>query len=280
MDFGFIKRQLWDADFPAPEADLAGKTVIVTGSNVGLGFETVAHFMRMRASTIIMAVRTVAKGEEAKLQLLKRFPNFEGSILVWELDMASFASTKAFAARVDKELDTLDIAVLNAGVASNMWKVTKDGWEETYVKRAQIPRANLIHLCISFGRLQVNCLSTGLLSILLLPIFSRTFASSGHVNKPHLVVVSSEVHFWAKFAVQDQPNILEALNDQTQHVPADRYQISKREHRDVIRVSLDLVLSLMSQSLMSSSLESLRPCLARAMSTSQHQIRVYALASC
>ena len=78
-------------------------------------------------------------------------------------------------------------------------------------------------LLISVCSIQVNCISTGLLAVLLLPILNKTAAAS----KPHLVIVSSEVHEWAKFKVQDQPNILEALNDKAQHVPGDRYNISK-----------------------------------------------------
>lgn len=118
-------------DFPAPEADLSGRTAIVTGGNVGLGYETIAHFTRMKVSRIIMAVRTLSKGEKAREELLRRAgPDYKGSIEVWELDQASFASVKAFAARVEKELGNLDIAILNAGVGTRAWRVTEDGWEE------------------------------------------------------------------------------------------------------------------------------------------------------
>lgn len=131
MDLQFLKRQLWDADFAAPEADLSGKTAIVTGSNIGLGYETVAHLMRMQCFEIIIAVRNTSKGEDAKTALLARFPAYQGNLHVWELDLASFASTKAFAAKVNKELPKLDIAILNAGIAIQEWRTTKDGWEET-----------------------------------------------------------------------------------------------------------------------------------------------------
>ena len=40
-----------------PTADFSGKTIIVTGSNVGLGKEAVKHFVRLGAKKVIMAVR-------------------------------------------------------------------------------------------------------------------------------------------------------------------------------------------------------------------------------
>ena len=42
-------------------ADFSGKTIIVTGSNVGLGKETVKHFVRLKAKKIIMAVHLIVK---------------------------------------------------------------------------------------------------------------------------------------------------------------------------------------------------------------------------
>lgn len=50
--------------------DLTGKTVIVTGGNAGLGFECSKHIASMmgkgpEAGKLIIACRTVSKGEEA-----------------------------------------------------------------------------------------------------------------------------------------------------------------------------------------------------------------------
>ena len=46
--------------------DCNGKTYIVTGSNTGLGFECAKHFVQLSAKRVILAVRTVDKGEAAK----------------------------------------------------------------------------------------------------------------------------------------------------------------------------------------------------------------------
>ena len=57
-----------------------------------------------------------------------------------------------------------------------------------------------------FARFQVNNLCTSLLALRLLPIMLRT--AEKHHTSPRIVVVSSEVHYWAKLDkdVFDSPN--------------------------------------------------------------------------
>jgi NAD(P)-dependent dehydrogenase (short-subunit alcohol dehydrogenase family) len=137
--------------------DLAGKKVLVTGANIGLGFEAVRHFLRLRPSLIIMAVRSVDKGEAAATLLRREFP--DARIEVWELDMESFRSVQAFAARVERELDRLHVAVLNAGLGKLKFeRVDEGGCHEVTI--------------------QVNYLATALLSLLLLPKLRPTTSSS------------------------------------------------------------------------------------------------------
>lgn len=63
MDFFYS--QLFER--PAyPTSSYTGKTVIVTGSNTGLGQETARHFARLGASRLILAVRNLDKGHNAK----------------------------------------------------------------------------------------------------------------------------------------------------------------------------------------------------------------------
>lgn len=50
---------------PVPAADLTGKTVVVTGANVGLGFEAAKHFAAMKPARLIIACRSQEKGEIA-----------------------------------------------------------------------------------------------------------------------------------------------------------------------------------------------------------------------
>lgn len=143
------------------------------------------------------------------------------------LDLASFSSVNNFAARLRDV--PVDILVANAALASSTYEVTKDGWEQQYAT----PCVDLLHdLTIIICRLQVNHLSTALLSFLLVPNMVK--AATEHSFNARLVVVSSGVHHWARFEkVISAPNILQRLNDEGYCVPENmehRYSDTKREH--------------------------------------------------
>ena len=122
---------------PDTVVDLTGRTVIITGSNVGLGFETAKKFYAMNPSRLILAVRTASKGEVAKKTIIeegvKAAPHGtargETKVEVWSLDLSSFESVRQFAKRCDSELERLDLLLESAGVQNAQWSVTKDGWE-------------------------------------------------------------------------------------------------------------------------------------------------------
>lgn len=157
-----------------PQVSFAGKTILVTGANVGLGLEAAKKYAALGSERLILGVRTLSKGENAKEQILSAITREDGSkpdILVWPLDMNSFVSVKQFVERVNAELSTLDVALLNAGVIQPTYIASPDGWEEM---------------------LQVNTLSTILLGLLLLP---KLRESSEHGQHPsYLSFVSSSTH--------------------------------------------------------------------------------------
>ena len=56
---------------PPPTASFQGKTVIVTGSNTGLGYEAALEIARLGVEKLILAVRTFSKGNEARRLILR-----------------------------------------------------------------------------------------------------------------------------------------------------------------------------------------------------------------
>lgn len=121
---------------PETVEDLTGRTVIVTGSNVGLGFDAAKRFYAMNPARLIIAVRTLSKGEDAKQKILqteKEGPpgsvRNETKVDVWPLDLSSFESVRTFAKKCNQELERIDILLENAAIQNPGWAVTKDEWE-------------------------------------------------------------------------------------------------------------------------------------------------------
>lgn len=199
---GFMYRQKMVHPQPIPPQDLSGQTIIVTGSNVGIGLAAIHLLMDFKVSRVIMAVRTPSKCEEERKILLKAHPG--GSIDIWPLDMDSFDSVVAFGKRA-QELERLDIVLLNAGVKKHMWEQNPlTGHEAT---------------------IQVNHYSTALLSLLLLPPLRATAARHGKPSR--ITITSSEVHMWTSFKERKAPRILDELDDEKNWGNPDRYNVSK-----------------------------------------------------
>ena len=60
----FIQDQWWKVA-PVEHADLSGKTVVVVGANVGLGFEATKHFASMNPKRLVLGCRSQKKGQAA-----------------------------------------------------------------------------------------------------------------------------------------------------------------------------------------------------------------------
>ena len=193
---------------PKPTGDLTGKTVIVTGSNVGLGKEAARHFTQLNASTVILAVRSIEKGEAARKDI-ESTTGRSNIVKVMQLDMSSYKSVLDFAQKASKELERVDIAVLNAGVTRAAWEVFEQD-EST---------------------ITVNVVSTFLLAFALLPKLKDT--ASKFNTRPTLTIVSSEVHEWATFDERNAPEgkLFERLNEKVVNGKEvslnNRYQVSK-----------------------------------------------------
>jgi NAD(P)-dependent dehydrogenase (short-subunit alcohol dehydrogenase family) len=105
----------------------AGKLIVVTGANSGTGKEAALRLAGARAR-VILAVRTPAKGDAAKAEILAAHP--EAELEVRQVDLASLASVAAFADGLGADGRPVDVLVNNAGVmAPPSRMVTCDGFE-------------------------------------------------------------------------------------------------------------------------------------------------------
>ena len=112
-------------------ADQSGRTAVVTGANVGVGFET-ARALAARGATVILACRDVAKGEAAAERITAASAAPPAGVRVVRLDLASLASVRAAADDIRASVPRLDLLINNAGVMDIPFARSEDGVELTF----------------------------------------------------------------------------------------------------------------------------------------------------
>lgn len=199
----FFRDQLL-ASVPENTTSFDGRIVIVTGANAGLGFHAAQQIVKLGASKVILAVRSAERGETAKRAIEQATGCDQRVVEVWSLDLSSYASVKAFAAKATAELPRLDVLLENAGKSTSKWSMAED--HESTVT--------------------VNVVSTFLLALLLLPKMKET--ATRFNTRPNLTIVSSDMHFVVNFNEKDAPEgIFNFLKDETKASMPARYPTTK-----------------------------------------------------
>ncbi len=107
--------------------DQSGRRIVITGANSGTGQEA-ARRLAAAGAHVIMGVRTVAKGEQARDGILAQQP--QAQLEVRRVDLADLASVAEFADGLIAEGTPLDLLVNNAGVMAVPSRMTTaDGFE-------------------------------------------------------------------------------------------------------------------------------------------------------
>ncbi|KIV82841.1 hypothetical protein PV11_04914 [Exophiala sideris] len=192
---------------PLPTVDCTGRTILVTGANSGLGLEAAKLLAQLNCSTIVLACRTLAKGEKTQevIESALGRNSRKSQFILLELDLGSFQNVVAFSERC-KDLPRIDAAILNAGVQEAEFSLT-EGYETT---------------------ITINVISTFLLTTLLVPTLRRS-AMKYNIT-PTIAVVGSAVHFWTnEKALTDaaEGQILKTLSDPKKADMPGRYFLSK-----------------------------------------------------
>src|SRR5699024_10402187 len=106
--------------------DQKGKTIIVTGANVGIGFETALALYEAGAN-VLLACRNLKKAEYTLAKL--RELNGRGTLETGILDLSDLGSVKQFANTFLQKHKQLDVLINNAGVAMPPASKTAEGYE-------------------------------------------------------------------------------------------------------------------------------------------------------
>lgn len=158
------------ANLVAPTVSFEGRTVLLTGSTGAICSEAARILVALGVERLILGVPNVGNEMETARNLAEELqrtrippPSREPTttagqdgqnevaqqadasepipatstpatklvdVVIWELDLTSFASVKAFAAQASS-LSRLDVALMGAGKYNRDRRVTIDGWEES-----------------------------------------------------------------------------------------------------------------------------------------------------
>jgi protochlorophyllide reductase len=116
-------KKIWTLD---DMPDQAGKIVLITGANDGLGFHLTKAFAQKHAQ-VIMACRNQEKAEKARHEVLKLYP--EAKLDLVKLDLGDLQSVKACGETVLTRYDRLNIMMCNGGIMAVPYGKTKDNIE-------------------------------------------------------------------------------------------------------------------------------------------------------
>ena len=147
--------------------NLAGKTVLITGANSGLGYYT-AKALAEKNAHIVLACRTLEKANTA-IEKLKAL-NPEGKFSPLELDLVDLNNVSEIASKFINDYESLDLLINNAGIMHPPKTLSAQGYE------------------IQFA---VNHLAHMLLTIKLLPLIEKK-------AKSRIVTVTSGAQFFGK----------------------------------------------------------------------------------
>jgi NAD(P)-dependent dehydrogenase (short-subunit alcohol dehydrogenase family) len=173
----------------------AGRRVLITGANSGIGYYAASELAR-KGAYVLLGCRDKGRGEAALERLRAAVPSASAEVVL--LDLASLASVHAFA-EAERALGLpLDLLINNAGVMAPKKRLeTKDGFE------------------LQFG---TNVLGHFALTALLFPVLLRAATSAAH--RPRVVTLASIAHKQGQLDFDD-------LQSKKNYSPMGAYRQSK-----------------------------------------------------
>lgn len=139
------------------------KTCLVTGANVGIGFE-MALSLASKGHTVLVLCRDKQKANTAAEKILSRIAH--KNVFPFFAELSSQSEIKRVAEEIKTQYSELDVLINNAGCVSSTYKLTADGVETQFA---------------------VNHLAPFLLTHYLLPLLKKS-------NNGRIINVNSRAH--------------------------------------------------------------------------------------
>ncbi|KJE90675.1 short-chain dehydrogenase/reductase SDR [Capsaspora owczarzaki ATCC 30864] len=127
--YSLVTQIFTPAKQPTGLVPLEGRVAIVTGANIGCGFETARSLAGLGAH-VVLACRNSEKGEAAVQAIRSEFPSSQVELQL--LDLQSLASIRDFAQAANKKFPKIHLLVNNAGVMVPPFGHTADGFETQF----------------------------------------------------------------------------------------------------------------------------------------------------
>lgn len=125
------KDMMFQGNFKAPEVDMSGKTVVITGpSRGGIGFET-ALAIAQQGAQVLLAARNVEKAT-SDLEIIASHTGQAGKLKVFKCDVSSSESAHECAKEILKAHSTVDVLINNAGAVFEEEKTVGAGVEISF----------------------------------------------------------------------------------------------------------------------------------------------------
>jgi NAD(P)-dependent dehydrogenase (short-subunit alcohol dehydrogenase family) len=103
------------------------KTILITGANSGLGFETAKQFIQLGCH-VILASRTMEKSDEAKHKIHKKYSS--SKVTAMELELSAISNIQDFVSELQIPVNVL---ICNAGIGSTKaTEYSMDGIEKIF----------------------------------------------------------------------------------------------------------------------------------------------------
>ncbi|MBX3063805.1 MAG: SDR family NAD(P)-dependent oxidoreductase [Anaerolineae bacterium] len=195
----------------------AGRVVVITGANSGVGYES-AVALAGKGAQVIMASRSIDKAQRAQQELLQDVPTAKVDLM--RLDLSDLRSVRAFAEEFNASYARLDILMNNAGIMIPPYGKTTDGFE------IQFGTNHLGHFALT-GLLLPKLLITPAARIV--TVSSSAYMMGGQINFGDL---QSEQRYdaWGAYSQSKLANLLFMMELQRKLERTDANVISVASH--------------------------------------------------
>jgi NAD(P)-dependent dehydrogenase (short-subunit alcohol dehydrogenase family) len=172
---------------------MAGRTIIVTGANTGLGKHTAA-MLAAAGGDVIMGCRCVERADAAAADIRTQLPPGSGKLTTMKLDLSSMESVGTFVKQFNEKKLPLHVLVNNAGAMLPEHSFSKDGIESSFA---------------------TNYLGHFLLTNLLLPTLATSAKESGKCSR--IVNVASRLEKGGRLTEERHFRSLLSEEQQSEH---------------------------------------------------------------